>query len=168
VAYLTAYYALRECARTRRGERILIHSAAGGVGQAALRIAERLGVEILATAGSESKREFLRSQGVRRVMDSRSPAFAQETLDATGGEGVDVVINTHPPATIPKSLGTLRPRGRFVDISNIYSDATLDAAARGSIRIQPVEARCEYRFTSHTPAKMTSIARVSRGPKCSR
>jgi polyketide synthase 12/epothilone polyketide synthase D len=126
VAYLTAYYALRECARIRKGERILIHSAAGGVGQAALRIAERLGAEVFATAGSESKREFLRSQGVKLVMDSRSLAFAQETLDATGGEGLDVVINTLPPATIPKSLETLRPRGRFVDISNIYSDAALD------------------------------------------
>ena len=101
----------------------------GGVGQAALRIAQSLGVEVLATAGSPSKRDWLRSQGVALVVDSRSVAFGQETQEATGGRGVDVVLNTLPPSTNPTSLETLRPRGRFVDISNIYSDAVLDLRA---------------------------------------
>jgi NADPH:quinone reductase-like Zn-dependent oxidoreductase/acyl carrier protein len=129
IAYLTAYFVLCETAHVRRGERLLIHSAAGGVGQAALAVARALGVEVLATAGSEEKRALLRRQGIEHVMDSRSTAFAEQTLQATGGAGVDVILNTLPSSTIARSLETLRPRGHLVDISNIYSGAAIDLRA---------------------------------------
>jgi NADPH:quinone reductase-like Zn-dependent oxidoreductase len=116
VAFLTAEYALRRIGRLRRGERVLIHGAAGGVGLAAIQIVRRLGGEIFATAGSPEKRDYLRSLGVQHVMDSRSLAFADQVLEITRGEGVDLVLNCLARAAIPKSLGVLRPFGRFLEL----------------------------------------------------
>jgi NADPH:quinone reductase-like Zn-dependent oxidoreductase len=94
VAFLTAYYALVRLGRLAEGERVLIHSASGGVGLAAIQISRQIGAEIYATAGSAEKREFLRSLGVEHVMDSRSQSFADEVMRLSGGQGVDVVLNS--------------------------------------------------------------------------
>lgn len=124
VAFLTAYYALHHLGRMQKGERVLIHAATGGVGLAAVQLAQRAGVEIFATAGTPAKRELLRALGVETVMDSRSLAFAEETLAATGGEGVDLVLNSLAGEAISKSLGVLRPGGRFLEIGkrDIYEN----------------------------------------------
>jgi len=119
IAFFTAHYALNRLARLEEGERVLIHAAAGGVGQAAVRIARRAGAEIFATAGSPAKREFLESLGIRHVMDSRSVHFADEVMERTGGEGVDVVLNSLAGEFIPKSLSTLRSGGRFLEIGKV-------------------------------------------------
>jgi NADPH:quinone reductase-like Zn-dependent oxidoreductase/acyl carrier protein len=116
IAFVTAHYALHHLARLQPGERVLIHAAAGGVGLAALRIAQRVGAEVFATAGSAEKREFLTSLGVRHVMDSRSLAFADEVREATEGEGVDVVVNSLAGEAVARSLEVLRPFGRFLEI----------------------------------------------------
>jgi hypothetical protein len=94
VVFLTAYYALHYLARMRAGERVLIHAAAGGVGLAALQIAQHVGAEVFATAGSPEKQELLRLLGVQHVMDSRSLAFADQAMEITGGQGVDIVLNS--------------------------------------------------------------------------
>ncbi len=94
VVYLTAWYALCDRAQLRSGERVLIHAGTGGVGMAAIRIAQQIGAEIYATAGSEEKRDFLRSLGVEHVFDSRSLAFVDGILRQTEGAGVDVVLNS--------------------------------------------------------------------------
>ena len=78
--FFTAYYALHHLARLQEGEKVLIHGAAGGVGIAAIQIAQWRGAEIYATAGSEEKRDFLRLLGVERVFDSRSLAFSDQIL----------------------------------------------------------------------------------------
>ncbi|MCP4697909.1 MAG: zinc-binding dehydrogenase, partial [Gammaproteobacteria bacterium] len=83
VAFVTAWFALIKTGRLCRGERILIHAAAGGVGMAAVKIAQWTGAEIFATAGNPEKRAFLRSLGIRYVMDSRSLAFADEVMKYT-------------------------------------------------------------------------------------
>jgi acyl transferase domain-containing protein/NADP-dependent 3-hydroxy acid dehydrogenase YdfG/acyl carrier protein len=116
ITFMTAYYALHHLGRLSRGERVLIHAAAGGVGQAAIQIAKQVGAEIYATAGTSEKREFLKAQGVRHVMDSRSLDFADEVMRITNGEGVDVVLNSLAGEFIPRSLATLRPGGRFLEI----------------------------------------------------
>ncbi|MGD9853730.1 MAG: SDR family NAD(P)-dependent oxidoreductase [Planctomycetaceae bacterium] len=113
---MTAHYALHHLARVRAGERILIHSAAGGVGLAAIQLAFRDGVEVFATAGSSEKREYLRSIGVPHVMDSRSLAFADAIRELTGGRGVDVVLNSLGGEVISRSLALLAPFGRFVEL----------------------------------------------------
>ncbi len=115
-AFLTAAYALERLGRMRQGDRVLIHAAAGGVGLAAVRLAQRAGATVFATAGSEEKRHFLRSIGVERVMDSRSLSFVEETQRATHGEGVDLVLNSLAEDFIPSSLLLLRPGGRFLEI----------------------------------------------------
>jgi NADPH:quinone reductase-like Zn-dependent oxidoreductase len=125
--FFTAYFALRHVGRLARGERVLVHAAAGGVGMAAVQIAQWIGAEVYGTAGSPAKRDFLKSIGVEHVMDSRSLEFAQAVKDATNGEGVDVVLNSLAGEFIPKSLALLRPFGRFLEIGkrDIYQDAPL-------------------------------------------
>ncbi len=127
VAFLTAQYALNDCARLRTGDSVLIHAASGGVGLAALQLAKLAGVRILATAGSEEKRQFVRDQGAVCVMDSRSLAFGSETLAATKGLGVDAVLNSLPGEAIRTGLAVLKTGGRFLEIGkrDIYSDASL-------------------------------------------
>jgi thioester reductase-like protein len=116
LTFMTAYYALHHLGRLSKGERVLIHAAAGGVGQAALQIAQHVGAEIFATAGTPEKRAFLKQQGVQHVMDSRSLKFADEVMRITGGEGVDVVLNSLAGEFISRSLATLRAGGRFLEI----------------------------------------------------
>jgi acyl transferase domain-containing protein/aryl carrier-like protein len=116
VVFLTAYYALHHLARLGKGERVLIHAAAGGVGLAAIQLAQRVGAEIFATAGTPEKRDFLRALGIKHVMDSRSLAFADEVMERTGGKGVDIVLNSLTGEAIPKSLSVLGAYGRFIEI----------------------------------------------------
>jgi phthiocerol/phenolphthiocerol synthesis type-I polyketide synthase C len=127
IAFVTAYYALHEVARLQPGERVLIHSAATGTGLAAVQIARHLGADIWATAGSEGKREYLRSLGINHVFDSRSLDFAAEIRALTGGAGVDVVFNSLAGDAIPAGLSLLRPRGRFLEIGkrDIYDNERL-------------------------------------------
>jgi acyl transferase domain-containing protein/aryl carrier-like protein len=127
IVFLTVYYALHHLARLRKGERILIHAAAGGVGLAAVQYAQRIGAEVFATAGSHEKRELLRSLGVRWVMDSRSLDFADEVMEITGGAGVDVVLNSLSGEAIPKSISVLGAYGRFLEIGkrDIYQNSKL-------------------------------------------
>jgi acyl transferase domain-containing protein/acyl carrier protein len=114
--FFTAWYALVELARVREGERVLVHGGAGGVGIAAIQLARLLGAEVYATAGSREKREFVRLLGVDRVFDSRSLAFADQVRDATGGAGVDVVLNSLAGEAMVRSIDTLRPFGRFLEL----------------------------------------------------
>ncbi|MFG6177349.1 type I polyketide synthase [Halomonas sp. THAF12] len=114
--FFTVYYALKHLARLAPGERVLIHGAAGGVGIAALQVAQWLGAEILATAGSDEKRDFLRLMGVERIYDSRALTFAEEILEETQGQGVDVVLNSLAGEAIHQNLRVLRPFGRFLEL----------------------------------------------------
>ncbi|MFF1960137.1 SDR family NAD(P)-dependent oxidoreductase [Streptomyces sp. NPDC058220] len=129
-AYLTAWYALHHIARLSPGERILIHSASGGTGLAAIAVARRLGAEVLATAGSDKKRQYLRDLGIRHVMDSRTLDFTEQTLTATDGQGVDVVLNSLPGPAIRAGLKTLRPFGRFIELGvrDTHADTPLGLA----------------------------------------
>jgi len=117
-AFLTAYYALYELAKLKSGDRVLIHAGAGGVGQAAIQLAQRLGAEVFATA-SAPKREHLKQQGVRHVMDSRSLDFAEQIMTITQGKGIDVVLNSLSGDYIPKNLEVLAANGRFVEIGKL-------------------------------------------------
>ncbi len=116
VAFLTARYALQNVAQIRPAESVLIHAGAGGVGLAAIQIAQRAGAVIFATAGSEEKRAYLRSLGIAGVYDSRSLEFAHDLQTATGGKGVDVVLNSLTGAFIDAGIGILAPGGRFVEL----------------------------------------------------
>ncbi len=127
LAFLTAVYALEHLAHLGAGERVLIHSATGGVGLAAIQLAQRAGAEIFATAGTPEKRQYLRDLGIKHVMDSRSVAFADEVLEQTGGRGVDVVLNSLAGEALIRSVDTLADHGRFLEIGkrDIYGNTRL-------------------------------------------
>ena len=127
--FVTAALAF-ELASLRRGDRVLVHAGAGGVGLAAIQLAHAAGAEVFATA-SAAKRGYLRGLGVEHVHDSRSTGFAAEILAATGGRGVDVVLNSLTgEGFIAASLSALAPGGRFVEIAkrDIWSAETMSAA----------------------------------------
>jgi polyketide synthase 5 len=126
-AHVTAYLGLNELARIRAGEKVLIHSATGGVGLAAIAIARATGAEIFATAGSEDHRRLLRDMGIGYVYDSRSLDFAERIRLDTGGYGVDVVLNSVPGAAQRAGLELLAMGGRFIEIGkrDIYGDTRL-------------------------------------------
>ncbi|MDC3954532.1 type I polyketide synthase [Polyangium jinanense] len=127
VVFMTVYYALNKLARLGHDERVLVHTATGGTGLAAIQLARFLGAQIFATAGSEDKRAYLRSLGVEHVMDSRTLDFAGQVLEQTGGQGVDVVLNTLTGDGRTRSLEILAPYGRFVELSkrDIYDNGQL-------------------------------------------
>ncbi len=133
VVFLAAYHGLMDVARLEAGERVLIHHATGGVGFAAMAIARWVGAEIFATAGSEEKRESLRAAGVRHVFSSRTLDFAAGIREATGGEGVDVVIGAQSGQAMHAGLGALRTGGRYVEIGkkDIAEDNGLPMRAFG-------------------------------------
>ncbi len=118
LTFLTAYYGLQHLAKIQPGERVLIHAAAGGVGQAAVQIAQQAGAEIFATA-SPGKWEFLKSLGIKHIMNSRTLDFAEEIKEYTAGAGVDVILNSLNGEYIPKNLDILAEGGRFVEIGKI-------------------------------------------------
>ena len=115
VAFFTAYYGLLAQAKLARGEWVLIHGGAGAVGMAAIQIAHARGAKVIATAGSPAKRELLRSLGVAHVFDSRSLSFVDDVRRVTDG-GVDVVLNSLAGEAMERSVATLRPFGRFVEL----------------------------------------------------
>ncbi|MFF9587412.1 SDR family NAD(P)-dependent oxidoreductase [Streptomyces achromogenes] len=115
--FLTAYHGLVDVAGLRAGERVLIHAAAGGVGMAAVQIARHLGAEVYATAG-EPKWDTLRAGGLddAHIADSRTLGFERRFLDATGGRGMDVVLNSLSGEFVDASLRLLPRGGRFAEM----------------------------------------------------
>ncbi|MGI5472490.1 SDR family NAD(P)-dependent oxidoreductase [Streptomyces sp. CA-132043] len=118
--FVTAHYALHHLAGIKPGDRVLIHAAAGGVGQAAVQLAQQAGAEVFATA-SPAKWPLLRAQGIRHLMNSRTLDFADEVLAATGGAGVDLVLNSLNKEFIPAGLHCLAEGGRFVELGKVGS-----------------------------------------------
>src|SRR5216684_182032 len=116
VVFVTAVYALGTLAKLMPGELVLIHAAAGGVGLAAIQYAKHRGAVVIATAGSEVKRAFLRLAGADYVVDSRDLGFAAAVRAISGGGGVDVVLNSLSGEAMEQSLGVLKPFGRFLEL----------------------------------------------------
>ena len=126
-AHATAWYGLHNLARISSRDKVLIHSATGGVGQAAIAIAKAAGAEIFATAGSGQRRQLLRDWGITHVYDSRSTDFADAIRKDTAGYGVDIVLNSLPGAAQKAGLELLSFGGRFVEIGkrDIYGDTRM-------------------------------------------
>ena len=140
--YVTAYYALADLARLRRGQRVLIHSAMGGVGQAAIALAKRAGAVVYATAGTAAKRDRLRELGAAAAFDSHSFGWYDELMAATGGEGVDVVLNSLAGHHIALCLQALRPGGWHCEIGkvDIYADSALGLSVfRKNLRFAAID-----------------------------
>lgn len=138
IAFFTAYYALTHLARIQPGERLLIHGAAGGVGIAAIQLAQYLGVEIYATAGSDEKRDFLTLLGIHYIYNSRGLAFADQIMEQTKGDGVDVILNCLAGEAIHANLAIMKPFGRFLELGK------RDFYANSKIGLRPFRNNISY------------------------
>ncbi|TGO47720.1 hypothetical protein BOTNAR_0510g00040 [Botryotinia narcissicola] len=119
LVWCTVYYCLITIARLQKGESILIHSAAGAVGQASIMLARHLGAEIFVTCGNEAKVELLNIEfniPKDHIFSSRTTAFRDKIHAMTNGKGVDVVLNSLGGEMFRESCNTLAAHGRFVEI----------------------------------------------------
>ncbi len=118
VPYATAYRALFHRAATRPGETVLVHGATGGVGLAAVQIARAHGITVLGTGGSDRGLTTVRENGADHVFNHTTPGYLDDVMRATGGRGVDVVLEMAAHVNLDKDLGVIANRGRIVVIGN--------------------------------------------------
>ena len=131
IVYATAYYALVHLARIRKGETVLIHSAAGGVGQAAIMLAKHLGAVVFVTVGNDGKKALLMNNyqiPEDHIFSSRQTTFVDSIRRLTGGKGVDVALNSIAGEGLHETCGCVAKMGRFIEIGkrDILANARLD------------------------------------------
>ena len=131
IPYGSAYRALFQLAYAEPGETVLIHGATGGVGLAAVQLAAAHGLKVIATAGSAAGRELVAREGAPQggdviVLDHTAPGYLDRAMEATGGKGVNVIVEMLANANLGKDLKALAPRGRVVVVGS-----------RGTVEIDP-------------------------------
>jgi len=126
VPYGTAYHALYQSTRARAGETLLIHGASGGVGIAAVQMARAMGLIVLGTAGTEKGLELIKREGAHHVFGHTKPDYREQILKATGGLGVDLILEMLANVNLGHDLKLLAARGRIVVIGS-----------RGDVTISP-------------------------------
>ncbi|MEC3919766.1 type I polyketide synthase [Nocardia sp. CDC160] len=129
-AFGTAEYALLDLARLLRGETVLIHGAAGGVGSAAIQVAKLVGARIIGTASTPERRAHILALGADHALNSRSLNFADDVLALTDGLGADVVLSTAPGEILRQNFKAVTEFGRIVEIgkADIYTGGLLELA----------------------------------------
>ena len=127
--YATAYRGLFQRAGAKPGETVLVHGASGGVGTAAVQLARARGLRVFGTAGSDEGRKLAREQGAHEVFDHRAPDQFEQIMKATGGRGVDVIVELLANVNLGKDLTILAKGGRVVIIGS-----------RGRVEIDPRDA----------------------------
>ncbi|MFF5858302.1 SDR family NAD(P)-dependent oxidoreductase [Streptomyces sp. NPDC012751] len=125
-AYLGAFHALRDLARVGRGDRVLVHGAAGGTATAAVHVARWLGADVHATADSPPERRWPSGQGVRRIADPRPPAGSPVFREAADEAGFDAVVNTLTGDAARAALASTAPFGHYLELSRPGGDASFD------------------------------------------
>jgi NADPH2:quinone reductase len=129
VPYATAYRALFQRAHVRGGETVLIHGASGAVGLAAVELAHAQGLTVIGTGGTDEGRAAARDHGADVVLDHRADDYTAEIMKATGGRGVDAIIEMLANVNLDRDLSLLAKGGRVVVVGN-----------RGRIEINPRDA----------------------------
>ncbi|KAF2229541.1 polyketide synthase [Viridothelium virens] len=129
--FATAYYSMFDVGRLEKGDTILVHAAAGGVGQACIILAQWKGIRVLATVGTPEKRAFLmETYGIpdKHIFSSRDESFVQGVLAATNQQGVDVVINSLPGTLLNATWNIVAQHGRFIEIGkrDIHQNKALE------------------------------------------
>ncbi|WP_304441405.1 sulfolipid-1 biosynthesis phthioceranic/hydroxyphthioceranic acid synthase [Mycobacterium sp. 852014-52450_SCH5900713] len=152
--HAVAWHALHDQARIATGDRVLIHSAAGSVGRAAIAIAHAAGAEVFATAGSEQRRELLRNMGIQHVYDSRRIEFTEQIRRDTGGYGVDIVLNSLSGAAQRAGLEALAAGGRFVEIGK------QDVCANTRLELFPFHRNLTFHYVDLTLMSQSHPERV--------
>jgi NADPH2:quinone reductase len=126
VPYGTAYHALLQVANARAGETLLIHGASGGVGTAAIQIARAIGLTVFGTAGTQKGIDLAKREGAHQMFDHTQPGYADQILKATGGRGVDVILEMLANVNLGQDLKLLAQQGRVIVIGS-----------RGDVTISP-------------------------------
>jgi NADPH2:quinone reductase len=114
IAVLTAWHLLHSCHRTAPGETVIVHSAAGGVGIAAVQIAKAAGARVIGTVSTDDKIDFVRKFGADEVINYETHDFGVEAMRLTEGRGVDLILDAVGKPTVTKGLGCLAPFGHLV------------------------------------------------------
>lgn len=142
VSYLTAYHGLIRLAHIRAGEKLLVHAAAGGVGIATVQLAKHLGAEVFATAGTDEKVQLAGQHGADHPINYASTDFAEAVRRASGGYGVDVVMDSVGGDVYRKSWNLLAPMGRYIlyGVSAVTGTGSLSRikAAREYSHMKPI------------------------------
>lgn len=118
VPYLTAWRAMMQVGAARPGQTVLIHGASGGVGSACVQIASASGLHVIGTAGTMEGLAFVRELGCQAALNHREKGYEQQILDATGGRGVDLVIEMLANVNLERDMGLVAPRGRIMVVGN--------------------------------------------------
>jgi NADPH2:quinone reductase len=126
VPYGTAYFALHHHAKARAGETVLVHGASGGVGTAALQMAHAMGLTVFGTAGTDKGLDLVKREGAHRAFNHSKAGYQEEILKATGGKGVDVILEMLANVNLSGDLKLLALHGRVIVIGN-----------RGEVTINP-------------------------------
>jgi NADPH2:quinone reductase len=116
IVYQTSYFALTHRCQIRQGEWLLVHAGASGVGMSAIQIGKTLGARVIATAGSESKREFAREQGADDTVDYTDPGWVDRVKEITEGRGVDTIYDPVGGDIFDQSTKCIAPEGRILII----------------------------------------------------
>ena len=137
VPYGTAYHALHHSAKARASETVLVHGASGGVGMASVQFARAMGLTVFGTAGTQKGLELVRREGAHQVFDHRKTGYQEEILKATGGRGLDIILEMLANVNLAHDLKLLATRGRVIVIGN-RGEVTINArelmGRRASIR----------------------------------
>ena len=160
IIFLTAYYSLIEVARLQKDQIVLIHSAAGGVGQAAIMIAQFVGAKVLATVGSATKRQLLEKKyGLleSQIFSSQPRGFKTRTLQYTKGKGVDVVLNSVSGEALLESWDCIARFGTFVEIGRSDIDRNTHIGMRNFEKNASFHAVDLVQLAEYRPQKMQSL-----------
>jgi NADPH2:quinone reductase len=126
VPYATAYHALHHSTAARASETVLVHGASGGVGSAAVQMARAMGLTVFGTAGTQKGTDLAKREGAHQIFDHSKAGYQEEILKATGGRGVDVILEMLANVNLAADLKLLATNGRVIVIGN-----------RGEITINP-------------------------------
>jgi NADPH:quinone reductase-like Zn-dependent oxidoreductase len=147
---LTSMYSLFDIGGLKKGQSVLIHSAAGGVGLSAIQLAQWAGAEIFVTVGTQEKRDFLhQNYGIPydRMFSSRTTAFGAEVLAATGNRGIDVILNSLTGELLDESWRICADGGHMVEIGK------KDIVDRNFLSMEPFDRNCSYRGVDFSYSK---------------
>lgn len=162
--YLTAIFSVFDLSNTKKGDRVLIHSASGGLGIACIQLCQYLGAEVFVTVGNDEKRTFLKDNfGIpsSHIFNSRSTVFASELMQATQGYGVDVILNSLTGDLLDASWRCIAPGGTMVELGK------KDMLDRNSLSMEPFGRNASYRCfdMSHEQVTDKVIGRYVKIPR---
>jgi len=168
IAVLTAWHMIHTCNDTRAGQFVVVHSAAGGVGIAAVQIARAAGAKVIGTVSSDDKVDLVRRFGAEWVINYEREDFAAEAIKITNGRGVDLILDAVGKPTFEKGLRCLAPLGHLI----VYGRAggapgpvnPLELFGK-SIKVSGFAVTMMYALTEHHRRALDDVFRLEREGK---